>query len=1214
MGTHFRTRIRSGLTVLVAAGVTGAGAVVSPVSVTAAPAPPAPGWYLNPDGEPEAPDLPTATRAATESGQPVLVGALTDGRTQHRANPDGTVTMTQYATPQRVRQDGGWVPADSGLARAGDRVAPRAAGLDLSLSAGGTGELVTVTEGGHRLGLSWPDPLPVPVLDGDTATYPEVYPGVDLRVRVGLESFQLLLVVADRKAAANPALDRIAWRVSADGLSLRAGEDGSVTVVDSAGQAVLTSPPSLMWDTPAPDGAPQTVRMPVEVSKTELAVRPDRKMLTAAETRFPVTIDPEFSKSRRDRWRPVFSERPNSHWPSGTAQPRDDLKVGQLAGWPGCGSWCGVWRSHIMFDVREMRNKLLVGAPSFHITLDHSASCGPTPVQLWQTSKITDDPITWNKMDSHWRVKLRERSANANEAGGCGSIQPDRPLEFSSGTFQTWLQHEMNRANPWFTVGLRAPNENDPHQWKRFHDNARLEATYNTRPDRPTHVAVGGDCLDRCASPAIIRSRTPTLTAQVDDDDRDRLLVRFQIIDHQRDEPLMSGFADNVPAGSTASWTVTPPLPVDTELRLRVRTKDQHGARSEWSASFHLVIDTTPPNDPTIHSDLYQHQDTGTWNGGVGIPGQFTFTPNGSTDVIFYEWRDLAGDVTRKRVATGGTWLTVTVTPTAGRLVEVLTVRTLDQAGNASEWVPYPFQVRPHPAATGYWPFDGDQGTTARAVTGGVAFDGQLHGGAGWVADGLAMCEIDPGSRGCDEERDEVACCQAVSLDGTGWLDMPSVLDTNHAAGFTVSAWVHPTDLSGDRTVLAQGGEQQAMFRLAHLAGARGGAGGWCFTVHAADRPDAASAQACARTAPQLAEWTYLVGVYDRPDGTITLHVNGGAEVPGGESTDPVPAAASWPARGSFTVGRAATEPGPAGWWRGHIDEVRAHQRVVGDPEIQQNMLGCLLSGPACPRPPQPVVDPTVYTGQIARWVNDAEDRLSDPTGVAPFGYEFEAPLGLPLPEGTPGTLMLYRCAAGQHSGDGFTSGDPRCEGQRTLGTLGLAYVAPPAGEPVVPLYRCRVTTLGLPDTGHHFDSNQPDCERDTAEPEFRLGYLAAYAHLVRYARDGDHWTATAAPGDPYEPEGVLGALSMVDRPGTHPLYACRNSTNGAFSSVDPGCEGGERLGRTGYLWTQPPDGVANSPLYRCVSDGDRFDSLEPDCEGQQRDLPDPLGYVVWEF
>lgn len=129
MGTQVGVRIRSWLAV-VAVGVTGTGAaVVPPGFVTAAPAPPAPGWYLNPDGEPEAPDLASASRAAAEVGRLVLAGALTVERTQHRANPDGTVTMTQYATPRRVRRDGGWVPVDPSLVRAGDRVARASRGL-----------------------------------------------------------------------------------------------------------------------------------------------------------------------------------------------------------------------------------------------------------------------------------------------------------------------------------------------------------------------------------------------------------------------------------------------------------------------------------------------------------------------------------------------------------------------------------------------------------------------------------------------------------------------------------------------------------------------------------------------------------------------------------------------------------------------------------------------------------------------------------------------------------------------------------------------------------------------------------------------------------------------------------------------------------------------------------------------------------------------------
>ncbi|MFD0479756.1 hypothetical protein ACFQ0B_75140 [Nonomuraea thailandensis] len=50
--------------------------------------------------------------------------------------------------------------------------------------------------------LGWTGALPKPTLSGDTATYPEVMPGVDLQVTADVDGFSHLLVVKSRAAAA----------------------------------------------------------------------------------------------------------------------------------------------------------------------------------------------------------------------------------------------------------------------------------------------------------------------------------------------------------------------------------------------------------------------------------------------------------------------------------------------------------------------------------------------------------------------------------------------------------------------------------------------------------------------------------------------------------------------------------------------------------------------------------------------------------------------------------------------------------------------------------------------------------------------------------------------------------------------------------------------------------------------------------------------------
>lgn len=54
---------------------------------------------------------------------------------------------------------------------------------DVAFSDGGDAPMVTLTRGGGTVALSWPEALPAPTVSGDSVTYPNVLPDVDLVVR-----------------------------------------------------------------------------------------------------------------------------------------------------------------------------------------------------------------------------------------------------------------------------------------------------------------------------------------------------------------------------------------------------------------------------------------------------------------------------------------------------------------------------------------------------------------------------------------------------------------------------------------------------------------------------------------------------------------------------------------------------------------------------------------------------------------------------------------------------------------------------------------------------------------------------------------------------------------------------------------------------------------------------------------------------------------------
>ncbi|MFF9244875.1 hypothetical protein ACF1AY_39250 [Streptomyces sp. NPDC014776] len=192
-----------------------------------------------------------ASAQAKAAGAPVEVSADRTEYTTTMANPDGTFTLTQATVPQRAKgTDGTWHPVDATLERRGDgSIGPKSAVVDLRFAGGGDGDgLIRLGGRNGSLTFDWPTALPAPVLSGDTATYPEAFNGVDLRLTATPEGYREVLVVKSAEAAANPALTQIRLDVHADGLRLAPGVGGGMNALDGNGNTVFKGPAGLMWD------------------------------------------------------------------------------------------------------------------------------------------------------------------------------------------------------------------------------------------------------------------------------------------------------------------------------------------------------------------------------------------------------------------------------------------------------------------------------------------------------------------------------------------------------------------------------------------------------------------------------------------------------------------------------------------------------------------------------------------------------------------------------------------------------------------------------------------------------------------------------------------------------------------------------------------------------------------------------------------------------
>jgi hypothetical protein len=664
-----------------------------------------------------------AAETARRTGEPVeIVGERTE-TSRVFANPSGTRTLEQYVLPVRVRRDGRWVPVDTRLVRDPDgTVSPVATPVRLRLSGGGTDPLVRAEQDGAELALTWPAPLPEPVLADDTATYPEVLPGVDLRVRVNPVGFSQVLVVKNAEAARNPALRRIRFGTRTRGLTLRAGTDGSTVAVDPSDRPVFASGPPLMWDStpeaveedgasaaavgkagartagaePAPAGAdPATTGrrrvMGLEVRPGELVVVPDQELLTGADTRYPVYIDPSYSAAQY-RWTMVNHDKPTtSYWTDDYY--RKDVRVGTVYG-----TGDGPWRTFFQMRVARLPGATIHRA-WFSITMTHSANCAATTVELWHTKLI--DPataVTWNNSSGNWLggKALFTQSGKANKSA-CG--QPPALLEFglNPDTVTPVVQEAVRGSSgPQEAIGfgLRIPSahENDGLYWKRFDPStARLNIEYNTPPESPTDVSTVPPT--RCGTadaPTALNTATPTFSGVGYDRDGDNLVNELEVLSGETVlTRLQSG---TVGTGTVTRWSPVPAgvLPTDspgTVFSYRARSRDA-GLTGGYSARCYFTVDTSRPAPPVVSSTDYPGPTPAI---PLGQAGTVTFRPGGAeTDVVGYRY-GFSPDVTTMYVAAGADGrasVPITLWPSdpgeVGEIRRTLYVRAIDRAGNVS--------------------------------------------------------------------------------------------------------------------------------------------------------------------------------------------------------------------------------------------------------------------------------------------------------------------------------------------------------------------------------------------------------------------------------------------------------------------------------------------------------------------------------------------------
>ncbi|MEV6957380.1 DNRLRE domain-containing protein [Streptomyces sp. NPDC051183] len=749
-----------------------------------------------PDAKPaeaEVPEVPvTATdarRLARESGKEVEATAERTANTTTWAKPDGVFKLRVSSAAVRAKVGDRWKPIDTTLERVEGGFAPKAVNGRVVFSGGSKQEaadgggrasrgvtrtalalpalkadtpapawtdLVRLTADGHEMVVSWPGPLPEPFIAGPRALYENVRPGIDLLMTAQEGGYSHLLIVKDKKAASDPMLGQLNYRLSSPSLTFHLDEASrAVSARNAKGEEVAGSPTPYMWDSagkvattkgePAPAPGPGAAERPTlalsglagaEGAHAEpagaaltaegiLTLTPNSRLLNDGDTVYPVFIDPSF-KGHKQSWTLLYKTAENTSFYNGQNFNSDSGTPEARVGYET--TTYGTSRSAFMFDFGSQLHGTAIRSARLRALQTYSWGCTATTFDVYHTPMIYSD-TTWRSTnnDSFWGNRI----ASGYTGHGHDSSCPDSWVALDiKGT----VENGARGAWQTLTLGLRAENEGNANFWKKFLANGEsapyIDVEYNKAPDEPTQAGMdtvpGGVCTIDGPFRKVGKS---DVMFEVQGVDGDGNLKQIQIkvwrasdgavVFDQWIWPDSYGVArtgipwESFTANTTYSWTAT--------------ASDHDGAISgtgpagtDKPCSF--TIDHTQPTAPTIRSDDFPvpGPDGAEWSKNTLSPGKITVIAGGTKpeDIREFQWSLNHPIYDKKAVPPAGSdTVTVDVSPdNAGP--NLFYVRIVNQAGNISNPYIYTFYVRPRPGSDGPGDVTGDGKADLLAVDG----------------------------------------------------------------------------------------------------------------------------------------------------------------------------------------------------------------------------------------------------------------------------------------------------------------------------------------------------------------------------------------------------------------------------------------------------------------------------------------------------------------
>ncbi|MEO7260287.1 MAG: hypothetical protein ABI047_03360, partial [Jatrophihabitantaceae bacterium] len=603
----------------------------------------------------------TASDQAQSTGQPVEVVELTTPTSRVMAEPNGTFTLTSSREPVRVSRAGQWTPIDATLTRNSDgSFSPRATEVELTFSGGGAGPALVIGDPGSdaSISISWTSLLPEPTITGDTATYADVLPGVDLVLTAKGSSYAETLVVHDAQAAANPELQNLQMLFQAHRLDLTEAADGGLNATDGNGDRVFVGAEATVWDssfepnygarptasdpggastTPIPASIPQLDGSDGNASATAILHTPHDALL-GPDVQYPVFIDPVLSLANPGHFLVVSSGTTSLH----NYDTGSDLKVGKCD-WGAVCNNIGVARSFFTFDISALTGQFYwqdTTAQVFDAEVDvyqihNGAGCTAQPVTLYTTSAFSGSTV-WP--GPAFGTNLGSVSTGYSDSCGTGTGGYDK---FTSSAIAGRLEYAATLGTV-ITFGLRSPDETNRDQWKRFNTNPQLIAHYSYAPSRLTATGISGAVS--CNGQLYAKNQYPVLTGTAHDNNYPHypLTMRFSL--YNDGGTALLGYADRDTTDNAAtSWTDTYPTVNGTRyeygVNARVKVTDPNDPSMQWGvASSHLSFIAAYNSPNTTVSVGSADYPEGNWGITAAQPGSFALR-NDDAAVVGFTYR-----------------------------------------------------------------------------------------------------------------------------------------------------------------------------------------------------------------------------------------------------------------------------------------------------------------------------------------------------------------------------------------------------------------------------------------------------------------------------------------------------------------------------------------------------------------------------------------------